>query len=180
MGRYRRCLSINELPRLDLRDRKTRRDVRLLAAGLEQYFVRTWFPWKLGVRVTLTPCRFGGHRPWFVCAGCGHKRLVLYFIQYGWRCRACLHMVHPSQRASRDFLRTGQLRVQALYRRFYSSWSYGDPEPLKPPRVRWRTWARLTNAVESWEKWINARWCPRVLRQMGIGFTRSPKGRLRG
>ncbi len=31
-----------------------------------------------------------------------------------------LHMVYPSQRASRDFLRTGQPRVQALYRRFYS------------------------------------------------------------
>jgi len=37
-------------------------------------------------------------------------------------------------------------------------WHYGDEEPNKPPRMRWRTWEKLCAEVERWEMWIWEWW----------------------
>ena len=63
--------------------------------------------------------------------------------QYVWRCRECWHLTYPSQRASREWSYYAQLRIEALVRRFAPGWDYVDEFPEKPPRIRWRTWARL-------------------------------------
>lgn len=154
------------MPRLDLRRPNVRRVARETCAQD--------LPWLLlgregkaetcNVEVHSTPCRFGGSRPWFRCPRCGRRVLTLYWHPEGWRpgCRQCLRLTYPSQRASRDVLTTGQLRVQSLWRRVDPNWTYGDEDPSKPPRMRWQTWERVCKAVAQCENWINEQWLPRV------------------
>lgn len=54
-----------------------------------------WIPF------TFTPCRFGGHKKWFLCPNCNSRRAVLYASHHlGWACRACLSLRYPSQYGS--------------------------------------------------------------------------------
>jgi hypothetical protein len=71
--------------------------------------------------------------------------------RYSWKCRRCRHLTFPSQRASRNLSYYAQLRVQALYRRFYPEWTYDMTGPEKPPRVRRTTWERVQDQVSYWE-----------------------------
>lgn len=169
MGRHRRCLGTYELPRADVRspEFKTALSVTLRSGATRPtggVVTANGSP----IRLEYSPCRFGGQRPWLVCESCGRRRLVLYgreFVQrfvrgeefekvtrwYSWRCRRCLRLVYPSQRASRDWRYYAQLRIEALVRRFAPSWDYADEFPDKPPRIRRRTWNRLCKAVSEWE-----------------------------
>jgi hypothetical protein len=52
---------------------------------------------------------------------------------------------------TREWSYYAQLRIGALVRRFAPGWCYADEFPEKPPRIRWRTWARLREAVNEWE-----------------------------
>jgi len=105
-----------------------------MAHGAQRLYFRleetTW-----PVELLLTPCRFGGQRPWFECPGCSRKVLTLFWQPDRLRpeCRRCLRLTYRSQRVSRDVLTTGQLRVLALWRRIDPNWHYGDEEPSKPP-----------------------------------------------
>ena len=65
-------------------------------------------------------------------------------------------MVSPAANLSAGFW------CKASGRKVDPNWTYGDEEPSKPPRMRWRTWERLCEAVERWEAWINEQWLPRV------------------
>ena len=57
-----------------------------------------------------------------------------------------------------------QLRIEALVRRFAPGWDYADEFPEKPPRIRWRTWARLCQAVDEWEAVRDDAFCQRISR----------------
>ncbi|MDR7418945.1 MAG: hypothetical protein QN178_08535 [Armatimonadota bacterium] len=185
MGRPRRYLGTNELPRLDLRSAECRAVLqgvprpdsglppgRLLANGTP-------------VELAFSPCRFGGYRPWLLCSCCSQRRLVLYareFVQqflkgdefvreerwFSWRCRRCWHLTYPSQRASRNWMWYAQLQVMALVGRYYPDWHYGDRFPSKPPRVWRRTWERLCQAVEEWEAVADEAFWRRVSRYLPI------------
>ena len=50
-----------------------------------------WDDVKERVRLTWTPCNFGGERPWFIClrAGSGRKVAVLYGPGRYFLCRHC-------------------------------------------------------------------------------------------
>lgn len=166
MGRSRRCWGTDEVPKIDLRQPQVRRDAReLCRRGLPLRPSREGRT--CDVELVLSSCRFGGSRPWLLCPRCGRRVLVLYWLD-GWRpgCRRCLRLVYPSQRASRDVLRTGQLHVQALVRRFVPDWQYGDPFPEKPPGVWRNTWSRLCEAVEGQEAFIDGTWLPRVVERL--------------
>jgi hypothetical protein len=121
------------------------------------------------LRLTFSPCPFGGRRSWFVCGGCARERIVLYRREvvtvvhddgapseeqqrFLWRCRRCWHLTYPSQRTSRNLLGTAQVRLETLCRRFKPEWCYGDDYFEKPPRVRYATWQRFCREVEAWEE----------------------------
>lgn len=115
------------------------------------------------IRVSTTPCRFGGVRYWLHCPLCGRRafRLYLYPRYYAagrllnlfW-CRACMgNGLSYSARNTKDLLSIGQDRARRIARKLK-----GDPErlwnalPDKPKWMRWKTYARLAeqhqNAVQ--------------------------------
>jgi hypothetical protein len=47
------------------------------------------------IRLTSTPCHFGGERKWLICPGCNKKVLILYGVSR-FRCRKCHGLYHPS------------------------------------------------------------------------------------
>ena len=149
MGRYRTRHGAESLLRADLRDRRVREQIPRLDAATVITGSINGFP----VTVVSTPCRLGGRRPWFRCGWCQTRVLVLYFAPWrsAWNCQRCLRLTYRSQRASRDLMLTGQLRVEALCRRFDRDWQYGDDWPEKPPRIRRATWQRFCDAVDYWE-----------------------------
>ncbi len=164
MGTYRRKYGTNELPRIDLRQRSlwSPTTVALTVDGVQ-------------IPLVFTPCRFGGRRPWMVCGGCGGHRIVLYRYPrtQRWRCRRCLGLTYPSQRASRDVARTAQLRLEALCQRFDPEWRYVDDYPRRPAGVHRRTWARFLKAVQMWESRLDEDFMLGVVRLMDTAQIRS-------
>lgn len=168
MGRNRRFCGTYELPRTDLRLPNIRQMARQMMARGFPFMAFEGQPELTAVALLEKPCRFGGSRFFFRCSRCGRRVLTIYWpetLRPG--CRVCLHLVYRTQRASRDVLTTGQLRIQALWRRVDPNWTYGDEEPSKPPRMRWGTWERLCAAVGWWQAWIDERWLPRALARLG-------------
>ena len=90
------------------------------------------------------PCPFGGHRAFVQCGRCSRLAVVLYLTGYGWRCRRCAGVVHPSTRQD-DYYRA--LAKLAGVRRAmgYSEW-HGDGWTIPPVpgrRMSGKTWRRL-------------------------------------
>jgi hypothetical protein len=55
-----------------------------------------------------------------------------------------------------------QLRIEALVRKYTPGWEFADEFPDKPPRLRWRTWDRLCEAVSEWEEVRDAAFWERI------------------
>lgn len=49
------------------------------------------------LRISSTPCNFGGARYWFVCPQCLRNTRRIHLIQNKLACRRCLKLVYPSQ-----------------------------------------------------------------------------------
>ena len=108
---------------------------------LELQFGCETFP--QSVRVSWTPCQFGGERPWFHCPGCSRRIAKLYWggEQRRYRCRQCF--------GSPPY---GSQTKSAAGRRLYAAWklrqrlgsySVNDPMPKRPLRMQRRTYNRL-------------------------------------
>ena len=98
------------------------------------------------VRLTWTPCHYGGERVWFQCPECGRRCGVLYL---SWRvaCRHCFDMVYPCQ-GDRD------RRGWSLYHRWHMDrrprgmhWVTYEKRNLKAER---RCLAILLPLVQKW------------------------------
>lgn len=50
------------------------------------------------IRLAWTPCRFGGHRPWWLCPRCGRRCAILYAAFGTLACRICLNLAYPTER----------------------------------------------------------------------------------
>ena len=48
------------------------------------------------LKVSNTPCTYGGHRHWWHCSKCGRRVAVLYFNQ-SYQCRHCIGLNYQSQ-----------------------------------------------------------------------------------
>src|SRR5262245_58331940 len=93
------------------------------------------------IRLTWTPCRFGGSRPWFLCPKCSKRVGALYGRAL--RCRTCAGLVYRSQlahRADRLLRRAERIRGQI-----------GGLWPEKPKGMHQATWLRLEAAAEAFE-----------------------------
>lgn len=102
-------------------------------------------PWKqesYSVRLTWTPCHFGGQRPWFRCpvSGCGRRVAVLYGGAI-FACRRCHQLAYPSQNESREDRldrRVEKLRARLGWPPGFLKWA-----DEKPKGMHWSTYERL-------------------------------------
>lgn len=93
------------------------------------------------VRLTATPCPFGGQRAWFQCPACRRRVGKLYALGSGLRCRLCCGFKYASQGESagdRALRRERKIRA-----RLGGSADLTQPFPARPARMHWRTFLRL-------------------------------------
>ena len=81
------------------------------------------------IRLTATPCHFGGVREWFVCPCCGGRSVVLYERLGRFACRTCQRVAYASQ--SEDGLGRLWRKQSRLEARMGANWGrpYGDEAP---------------------------------------------------
>ncbi len=102
------------------------------------------------MRLTWTPCRYGGWRPWFRCVvtangvRCGRRVAILYGAGTYFACRHCYRLAYPSTR--QDATDRALAKHQALKVRLGGSPALPAPFPPKPKGMHWKTYDRL-----SWE-----------------------------
>lgn len=92
------------------------------------------------VRISWTPCNYGGQRAWWICPRCGQRVAVLYHLG-AFACRHCHQLVHQSTRtapSSKPFERANKIRKRL-------GWGGGVAHPLgeKPKGMHWETYGRL-------------------------------------
>ena len=104
-------VTTDEVHALDVRDLKRK---GLIAAGQERVGVVTRFRKRsrrlapgekrivelvANLRLTWTPCNYGGSRPWFLCPGegCGRRVAIVYGPSSPPLCRLCRGLTYASQ-----------------------------------------------------------------------------------
>ena len=101
-----------------------------------------WQAMKYPVRVSWTPCNYGGQRPWWHCPalGCGRRVAVLYGGKV-YACRHCHKLAYRTQR-EQDHDRAGS-KADKLRDRL--KWEAGilNGNGGKPKGMHWATFLRL-------------------------------------
>jgi hypothetical protein len=116
-------VTTDEVPALDVRDLKRK---GLIAAGQERVGVVTRFRKRsranlapgekrivelvAHLRLTWTPCNYGGSRPWILCDGCGRRVAIVYGPASPPLCRLCRGLIYASQLRLSNYLRTARRR----------------------------------------------------------------------
>jgi hypothetical protein len=111
-----------------------------------------WEEVRYPVRLSWTPCNFGGERPWFVCPGvvngyyCGRRVAKLYDRGKYFLCRHCHDLTYESRK---DGQRYRALRkCQRIRRRLGGSANMTLPFPPKPKGMHFDTYLRLWHEHE--------------------------------
>lgn len=101
-----------------------------------------WQSMNYPVRVTWTPCNYGGQRAWWICpaVGCGRRVAVLYGGKV-YACRHCHRLAYRTQRQQSDdraCSMADKLRVRL-------GWEAGilNGHGAKPKGMHWQTFDRL-------------------------------------
>ena len=100
------------------------------------------------VALDLTPCHFGGARPWFLCPRCGRRVGVLFGGKRFW-CRHChgiAYAVENEDAMSRLLRRSNKLRERVKVR---AGTAY--PVTDKPKGMHWRTFDRIRWQIQGIE-----------------------------
>ena len=102
-------VTTDQLPSLDVRDLKRE---GLIAGGQERVGVVARFRKRsrrlapgekrivklvANLRLTWTPCNYGGSRPWILCQGCGRRVAIVYGPTSPPLCRQCRGLTYASQ-----------------------------------------------------------------------------------
>lgn len=109
-----------------------------------------WQPIDETVRLTETPCNYGGSRLWFVCPGCGKRAAKLYGVTALFRCRVCNALPYGSQMESE--LDKALRRKDKLEARLEH---IGADIYLKPTGMHQRTYERIRAGIEAQEQAIS-------------------------
>jgi hypothetical protein len=101
-----------------------------------------WQDMRYPVRLTWTPCNYGGQRAWWCCPalGCG-RRVALLFGGAVFACRHCQRLAYKSQNETtgdRAFRRANNLRAKMGW---VKGVIYGAGD--KPKGMHWKTYWRL-------------------------------------
>lgn len=108
-----------------------------------------WKEEEYPVRLTWTPCHFGGRRPWFLCPvrGCG-RRVAMLYCGGIFACRYCHGLAYPSQRETADD--RSIRRAERIRKRL--GWAPGilNHESGRPRGMHWQTYFRLRMDHHRW------------------------------
>lgn len=85
----------------------------------------------------LSPCAYGGTRPWFSCPRC-KRRVAIVYLGNVTGCRQCLRLRYPSQ--SEDILDRSWRRTSRVLQKLGRA---TDDTPWRPSGMRRRTYERL-------------------------------------
>jgi hypothetical protein len=103
------------------------------------------------VRIVSLPCRFGGTRPYFICAGvvngvsCGRRVATLHGPGRYFLCRHCYRLAYASQ--SEDAWDRLLRRANKIRQRLGGDPGMAAPFPRKPKGMWRRTYERLIKEV---------------------------------
>ena len=101
-----------------------------------------WQAMNYPVRLSWTPCTYGGQRAWWLCpaVGCGRRVAVLY----GGKVYACRHCHQLAYKTQREQLH-GRAGSKADKLRNRLQWEVGilNGNGIKPKGMHWATFARL-------------------------------------
>jgi hypothetical protein len=122
--------------------------LRVLSSGLE---LSTAGCGPMRIPFVATATRFGGHRVWLKCGGCGRRCRIIY-AACGFRCRRCARLHYQSQYDPMRF--RGLAPAQRIRERLGGSASLIEEFPSRPKRMRWETYWRL----RAWCKGIEGQW----------------------
>jgi hypothetical protein len=114
---------------------------------------RDWETVEQPVPIRWARCRFGGQRPWFVCAVhangtyCGRKVAKLYGGGRLFACRHCYRLGYAMQRIGA--LDQAHHNLQRLHRKLNAQYDRPHmPTPPKPKWMRWKTYSRIALQIE--------------------------------
>lgn len=101
-----------------------------------------WDTMQYSVKLTWTPCRFGGKRPWFICPvkKCQRRVAILYSGNF-YACRHCHQLTYTCQREA-DYDRAARQAEKIREKLGWDSCIFemgGD----KPKGMHWKTFERL-------------------------------------
>jgi hypothetical protein len=106
-----------------------------------------WEEVRYPVRLSWTPCNFGGSRPWFVCPGvvnghyCGRRVAKLYGAGKYFLCRYCYDLTYESRK---DGQKNRALhKCQRIRQRLGGSANMSEPFPPKPKGMHFDTYLKL-------------------------------------
>jgi hypothetical protein len=103
------------------------------------------------IRVSWTPCHYGGLRPWLHCSYCDRRVVRLFKGLGGFWCRTCCGSpIYESQRRSRKA--RAYLQAYRLRQRLGGSRPVVDALPPRPPGMRRKTYARLCARLQRLER----------------------------
>ena len=119
-------------------------------------FTRDGRRWSQTIRLTWTPCHFGGRRRWFLCPLCSRRVGKVYLPTTYWRetgervnvflCRHCFDLTYE-QRRSRDLYWTFLHRARRIAQRWFAGVT--DGWISKPKGMHWRTFNRRADQYDA-------------------------------
>ncbi len=92
------------------------------------------------LKLTWTPCHFGGRRLWFVCP-CGRRVGILYFAGRQFRCRQCCGLAYASQNETDSY--RALRRANKIREKLGGRPGPARAFPLKLKRMQWGTYSQL-------------------------------------
>lgn len=130
-----------------------------------------WKPVEQRVPIVWTLCRYGGRRPWFLCAVyangryCGRRVAKLYGAGDLFACRHCYRLAYASQQESPQS--RGISQAQKIRMRLGGSGSLDEPFPPKPKGMHWKTYHSLEERSYAAEEYADAMMAQWLLRRYG-------------
>jgi hypothetical protein len=103
------------------------------------------------IRVSWTPCYYGGARPWLHCPHCERRVARLFKAMGGYFCCACIgNPLYESQRRGKKA--RAYLQAYRLRQRLGGSRPVLDPIPERPYRMKRMTYRRLCAQIKRLER----------------------------
>jgi len=109
------------------------------------------------IRLTWTPCNYGGNRPWFLCPHCLQRcAKLLDYRDHGFRCRRCYGAGYAIEND------TSEWRLRRQIKKLESRL---DDDYERPKGMHHRTYQRLCDAITELEMAAEELFVQKVIRR---------------
>jgi hypothetical protein len=121
-------------------------------------------PVQFAVSIARNPCRYGGHRCYWVCPQCGRRCEILAAGWGGraWACRVCLRLRYACQGLA------PAERVQRRAHMIFARLDGDSDSPLKPRWMRWRTFSRLVAQAQDFDATADLLFADQCMQRFGM------------